>query len=52
MKTKYLTPELLKEELNVNDIITASGETSTSSTESRRNEVDNAFRAYSVLRGN
>ena len=52
MKTKYLTPELLKEELYANDIITASGETSSGNSSSRPKEVDNAFRAFSVLRGN
>ncbi len=52
MKTKYLTPELFKEELYAQDVITASGESSTTSSELKRAEVDNAFRAFSILRGN
>ncbi|MCR5636551.1 MAG: hypothetical protein K6F76_05180 [Clostridiales bacterium] len=52
MKTKYLTPELYKEELYAQDVITASGENPTTSSELKRVEVDNAFRAFSILRGN
>ena len=49
----YLTPELLKEELYTLDAITASGESSGSSSEEpQRREVDNAIRAFSALRGN
>ncbi len=51
MKTTYLTPELLKEELYTKDIITASGDSSTTSSELKRAEVDNAFRKFSALRG-
>ena len=57
MKNKYLTPELLRDELYAKDVMAASGEiestpvsSATSSTSS--SEVDNAIRAFSALRGN
>jgi hypothetical protein len=55
MKTKYLTPDLLKEELYTIDVITASGEassgsSSSSSSSSSQAEVDNAIRAFSAFR--
>ena len=53
---KYLTPDLLKEELYNIDVITASGEASSGSSSSsstsstQLSEVDNAIRAFSTFR--
>ena len=45
---KYLTPELLKEELYGKDVITASGE-GNNSEPTPQAEVDNAIRRFSLF---
>ena len=47
---KYLTPELLNEELHKIDVMAASGESSEESSPSSQAEVDNAIQAFSALR--
>ena len=52
MKNKYLTPELLKEDLYKADVMAASDDTSSSSSSSSNPEGDinnRVIRAYSVL---
>jgi len=47
---KYLTPELLNEELFDIDVMAASGDEPSSSSPSSMSEVDNAIQRFSTFR--